>query len=133
MKPKESFAFFILAVILGASFLFILIVSPVLGPFLTMELRVVIAFFAFYFFINQKSTCIKGVLEAVFNYRCSKCRHTFYFDYRCRLEFECFNYFYFEFFNPIIYSPGCKGLVKENLTIKKCVGILLGSIGVIIL
>ena len=43
MKARELIYLFILAALWGASFLFIRIASPALGPFITIELRVFIA------------------------------------------------------------------------------------------
>ncbi|KJS82116.1 MAG: membrane protein [Peptococcaceae bacterium BICA1-8] len=135
MKPKELFALFILAVIWGASFLFIRIVSPVLGPFLTVELRVVIAFFALYFYSLSikkapvlreywKQYLIIGALNAAI---------PFTLIAAAALNLNASITSILNSLTPLFAVLVAWGWLKEKLTIKKCIGILLGSIGVIIL
>lgn len=67
MNTKEISALFLLAALWGASFLFMRITSPVIGPVLTIELRVLIAglVLLLYVWMFKKKHRAESLLEAI--------------------------------------------------------------------
>lgn len=135
MKLKDLGGLLLLAALWGASFLFIRIAAPVLGPFLTIEGRVSIAVIVLliYAMISKspvgfikwwKEYLVIGALNAAIPF-------TLIASAELHLQASM---------SAVLNSltPLCTALVawvwlKEKLTIKKCMAIFFGTVGVAIL
>jgi drug/metabolite transporter (DMT)-like permease len=135
MNIKDIGALFGLAALWGASFLFIRIASPVLGPFLTIQGRVTIAAIALLIYISiirrsagfktrWKQYLILGALNAAI---------PFTLIATAELYLSASISAILNSMTPLFTALIVWGWMKEKLTLKKWLGILIGIIGVIIL
>ncbi|MGJ7919459.1 DMT family transporter [Neobacillus sp. LXY-4] len=135
MKLKEIGALFALAALWGASFLFIRIASPEIGPLLTIEARVTIAGLALFLFILAtkrsanfkqwwKQYLIIGALNAAIPFTL------------IAIAAIHLNASIMAIVNAL--TPICTALavwigMKEKLTVRKGLGMVIGLAGVVIL
>jgi drug/metabolite transporter (DMT)-like permease len=135
MKIKELVALFALAALWGASFLFIRIASPVLGPFLTIQGRVTIAAIAlliYLFFIRRsagfrerwKQYLIIGALNAAI---------PFTLIAFAELHLNASMAAILNSMTPLFTALVVWRWMKEKLTLRKWGGIFIGIAGVVIL
>ncbi|MDW0118582.1 EamA family transporter [Sporosarcina thermotolerans] len=135
MKAKDIAALFGLAALWGASFLFIRIASPAIGPFLTIQGRVTIAAIALliYIFMIGKSTgwgqlwkqyLIIGALNAAI---------PFTLIATASIHLSASMLAIINSLTPLFTALVVWGWMKEKLSTQKWVGIFVGIIGVIIL
>ncbi|SHF12721.1 Threonine/homoserine efflux transporter RhtA [Seinonella peptonophila] len=135
MKLKELGALFLLASMWGASFLFIRVAAPAFGPFLLVDLRVLIAGLAlliYAFLIKQrpdfrtkwKEYLILGGLNAAI---------PFTFIAAATLHLTASMAAILNATTPLFGAIIARIWLKESLTFKKLIGIPLGLIGVVIL
>lgn len=135
MKNKDIGALFLLAALWGASFLFMRIASPVLGPFLTIELRVLIAGLVlllysklikhkFNFKDLWKQYLVIGALNAAIPFTLiSTATLTLNASFASILNAT----------TPLFAVLVAWGWLKEEITLKKAIGIVVGFSGVVIL
>ncbi|WP_329602791.1 DMT family transporter [Terrilactibacillus tamarindi] len=135
MKIRDLCAIFSLAALWGASFLFMRIASPVLGPLITIESRVIIAAFGLilYLIIIKSSVQLKKWWKEYLIIGALNAALPFTMIATAELHLDAS-------MSSILNSltPLCTALVvwiwlKQTLSIKKWVGIIVGIIGVIIL
>ncbi|MEH7386386.1 EamA family transporter [Bacillus sp. JJ1521] len=135
MTAKDIAALFGLAALWGASFLFIRIASPEIGPFLTIQGRVTIAAAALliYIFIIGQSTgwgkrwkqyLMIGALNAAI---------PFTLIAMASLHLNASMLAIINSMTPLFTALVVWGWMKEKLSTQKWVGIFVGIIGVIIL
>jgi drug/metabolite transporter (DMT)-like permease len=135
LNTKELGALFGLAAIWGASFLFIRIASPVLGPFLTMQGRVTIAGIAlliYLWFVRQtvdfkrlwKQYLIIGALNAAI---------PFSLIATAALHLEASMSAILNSLTPLFTALVGWGWMKERLTVRKWIAMLMGIMGVVVL
>jgi drug/metabolite transporter (DMT)-like permease len=135
MKLKETGALFALAALWGASFLFIKIAAPVIGPLVTIQGRVTIAGVALFIFVLGtgrradlkkwwKQYLILGALNAAIPF-------TLIASAELRLNASMAGIL--NSLTPLFTALIAWGYMKEKLTIKKWTGIVTGIVGVAIL
>ncbi|TQR30213.1 DMT family transporter [Brevibacillus brevis] len=135
MKSKVLSALFGLAALWGASFLFIRIASPVLGPFLTIQGRVTIAAIALLIYTacigrsadfqsRWKQYLILGALNAAI---------PFMLIATAAIHLNASMSAILNSLTPVFSALVAWGWIKETLTLGKWVGIIVGIIGVAIL
>jgi drug/metabolite transporter (DMT)-like permease len=129
MQIKEIGALFGLAALWGASFLFIRIASPVLGPFLTIQGRVTIAAIWFTsrstdFTQRWKQYLIIGALNAAVPFTLIAI---------AALHLNASLMAILNSMTPLFSALVAWLWIKEEVTAKKWLGILTGMIGVVIL
>ncbi|KAB2330777.1 EamA family transporter [Cytobacillus depressus] len=135
MKAKDTAALFGLAALWGASFLFIRIASPAIGPFLTVQGRVTIAAVALliYIFVIRQSTgwwqlwkqyLIIGALNAALPFTLIAI---------ASLYLNASMLAIINSLTPLFTALVVWGWMKEKLSTQKWVGIFVGIIGVSIL
>ncbi|RXT08963.1 DMT family transporter [Ammoniphilus sp. CFH 90114] len=135
MKIKDIGALFALAALWGASFLFIRIASPVLGPFLTIQGRVSIAAIALFIYMvvigrssewrqRWKSYLMIGALNAAI---------PFVFIATAALYLNASMSALLNSMTPLFTALVVWGWMKEPLGLRKWIGIMVGIIGVMIL
>ncbi|MGC5326153.1 DMT family transporter [Brevibacillus sp. SYSU BS000544] len=135
MKSKDVLALFGLAALWGASFLFIRIASPVIGPFLTIQGRVSIAGFVLLLIIwmtkqsagfraRWKQYLIIGALNAAI---------PFTLIAFAALHLNASLSAILNSMTPLFTALVAWLWLKERLTPRKWIGIALGMIGVIVL
>ncbi|HZG14885.1 MAG TPA: DMT family transporter [Candidatus Bathyarchaeia archaeon] len=135
MKTKDMGALFALAALWGASFLFIRIASPALGPLLTIQVRVTIAavtLLIYMFLIGQKTQfkqrwkkyLIIGALNASI---------PFTLIASASLHLNASMLAIINSMTPLFTALVVWGWMKEKVSTKKWMGIFVGITGVIIL
>lgn len=135
MKIKDVFALIGLAALWGASFLFIRIAAPVFGPVMTIEGRVTIAALALImFFVITKKTfdfnkwwkqyLIIGALNAAI---------PFTLIATSALHLTASISSILNSLTPLFTALIVWGWMKETLSTRKWIGILVGVVGVILL
>lgn len=135
MKLKELSALFALAALWGASFLFIRIAAPALGPFLTIQGRVTVAGTALllYGWFAGRSAgfrrwwrqyLILGALNAAIPFTCIAA---------AELRLNASMGAILNSLTPLFTAVIVWGWMKEQLTARKCMGIAAGVAGVVVL
>lgn len=135
MSIKDMGALFSLAALWGASFLFIRIASPQLGPFLTIQGRVTIAAIALLIYMTVightaefkrrwRQYLIIGALNAAI---------PFMLIATAALHLNASMSAILNSMTPLFTALVVWGWMKEKLTIRKWAGIFIGIIGVVIL
>jgi drug/metabolite transporter (DMT)-like permease len=135
MKIKDISVLLILAALWGASFLFIRIASPVLGPFLTIQGRVTIAAAALVIYMallklspefkqRWKQYLVLGALNAAF---------PFTLIAAAALHLTASMSAIINSMTPLFTALVVWGWMKEKLTVKKWFGIFTGILGVAVL
>ncbi|WCN39637.1 DMT family transporter [Aneurinibacillus uraniidurans] len=135
MKIKDIGSLFGLAALWGASFLFIRIASPVLGPFLTIQGRVTIAAIALLIYIvftgrsadfktRWKQYLILGALNAAI---------PFMLIATAAIHLNASVSAILNSLTPLFSALVAWGWMKEKLTLRKWIGIIIGIVGVTIL
>jgi drug/metabolite transporter (DMT)-like permease len=135
MKIKDIAALLSLAALWGASFLFIRIASPALGPFLTIQGRVTIAAAALLIYMallrlspefkqRWKQYLILGALNAAF---------PFTLIATAALHLTASMSAIINSLAPLFTALVVWGWMKEKLTVKKWIGIIVGISGVAVL
>ncbi|MFB7139078.1 DMT family transporter [Gottfriedia sp. NPDC056225] len=135
MKLKDGMALFSLAALWGASFLFIRIASPVFGPFLTIQARVTFASIALvlYLVFTKKSLHFKkrwkqfliiGMLNAAIPFTLIAIS-TLYLTASMSSILNSLT--------PLFTALVVWIWMKESLSMRKWLGIVIGVIGVILL
>lgn len=135
MKPKEYFIMFLLSALWGASFLFMKISSPEMGPILTANLRVLLATITLAiicilnksnldFFNNWKKYLIIGTFNAALPFVLI-CTAELHIDASLAGILNA-------------TTPAFTAIIsiiwgKDNLSLEKVFGLILGFLGVIIL
>ncbi|CAM3003508.1 DMT family transporter [Paenibacillus sediminis] len=135
MKLKDFITLFSLAALWGASFLFIKIASPVLGPVLTIEARVIIAgvVLLIYLVATHKKLDLKSrwkqyLILGIFN-----AAIPFTFIAMAALYLNASLSAILNSLTPLFTALVAWGWMKEKMTLKKIFGFLMGIIGVLIL
>jgi len=135
MKTKDIVALFLLAALWGASFLFMRIASPVLGPFFTIEIRVLIAGLALFLYsklikheFNFKSLWKKYLILGTFN-----AAVPFTLISTATLTLDASLASILNATTPLFAVVVAAIWLKEKITYKKTIGIVIGLSGVIIL
>ena len=135
MKPIDLARLFLLAALWGSSYLFIRIAAPILGVFLTMSLRVVLAAIflvtyatikqqSFHFQQNWKSYLLLGLLNNVI---------PFILIASSVVNLNASISAVLNATTPLFTAIVSAVWIKERLDRRKIVGLLLGMIGVAIL
>ncbi len=135
MKPNEIGALFGLAALWGASFLFIRIASPVLGPFLTIQGRVTIAGIALlvYVWLTGRSTDFRQRWKQYLIVGALNAAIPFLFIATAALHLDASMSAIINSMTPLFTAIVAWLWMKEQLSAKKWLGILTGMIGVVIL
>ncbi len=135
MNLRELTYLFILAALWGASFLFVRIASPALGPFVTIELRVLIAglvLLAYAFFTRKKINILKrwrqylilGTINAAVPFTLIAV---------ASLTLTSSLASILNAMTPIFGTMIAWFSLKEEITLKKIFGMIVGFTGVVIL
>lgn len=135
MRLKDTIALFGLAALWGASFLFIRIASPVFGPFLTIEGRVVIAGMALFIYLlltkkdlhflqKWKQFLIIGALNAAI---------PFTLIATAALHLSASISSILNSLTPLFTALVIWAWMKERLSLRKWFGIIIGVLGVVFL
>lgn len=135
MKIKDLAALFLLAAMWGASFLFMRIASPVLGPFLVIELRVLIAGLALllYAAATKKVLDLKGRWKSYLIVGAINAAIPFILISTATLTLNASLASVLNSTTPLFTALVAWGWLKEELTVKKVLAIILGIVGVLIL
>ncbi|MHC0036944.1 DMT family transporter [Pseudoneobacillus sp. C159] len=135
MKIKEIIALFGLAALWGASFLFIRMAAPSFGPFLTIQIRVTIAAVALLFFLQiskaplylrekWKQYLMIGALNAAI---------PFTLIATAALYLPASMSAILNSLTPLFTALVLWVWMKENLSLRKWIGTVIGVIGVVVL
>jgi drug/metabolite transporter (DMT)-like permease len=135
MKIKDIGAMFGLAALWGASFLFIRIASPVLGPFLTIQGRVTIAGIALllYIWLTKQSADFRRWWKQYLIIGALNAAIPFTLIATAELRLNASMGAILNSLTPLFTAIVSWGWMKEKLTIRKWLGILTGIVGVVIL
>ncbi|MEH7885318.1 DMT family transporter [Bacillus sp. JJ1609] len=135
MKAKDIGAMFALAALWGASFLFIRIASPVIGPIFTIQGRVTIAAIAllFYIFMIGQSTQFKRLWKQYLIIGALNAALPFTLIAIAALHLNASMSAIINSMTPLFTALVVWVWMKEKLTMRKWLGILTGTSGVIIL
>lgn len=135
MKTKDIGAMFALAALWGASFLFIRIASPVIGPIFTIQGRVTIAAIAllFYIFMIGQSTQFKRLWKQYLIIGALNAALPFTLIAYAALHLNASMSAIINSMTPLFTALVVWVWMKEKLSKRKWLGILTGMIGVIIL
>ncbi len=135
MKLKDGIALLSLAALWGASFLFIRIASPVFGPILTIQGRVIIAAFALvlYLVITKKSLQFKKRWRQYLIIGALNAAIPFTLIATSALYLPASMSSILNSLTPLFTALVVFLWTKERLSIRKLTGILVGLIGVILL
>jgi len=135
MKTKDIISLFLLAALWGASFLFMRIASPVLGPFFTIELRVLIAGLVLFLYsklikheFNFKKQWKQYLILGAFN-----AAVPFTLISTATLTLDASLASILNATTPLFAAIVAAVWLKEKITYKKAIGIAIGLSGVIIL
>lgn len=135
MKSKDVLALFGLAALWGASFLFIRIASPVIGPFLTIQGRVTIAGLALLLVIwmTKQSAGFRARWKQYFVIGALNAAIPFTLIAFAALHLNASLSAILNSMTPLFTVLVAWLWLKERLTPRKFIGIALGMIGVIVL
>lgn len=135
MKVKDMSALFLLAAMWGASFLFMRIAAPVLGPFLVIELRVLIAGLALllYALLTRKTLSLKSRWKNYLVIGAINSAIPFTLIATATLTLNASLASVLNSTTPLFTALVAYIWLKESLTFKKVLAIILGIIGVFIL
>ncbi len=135
MKHKEIGVLFLLASLWGASFLFIRICSPVLGPFLLIELRVLIAglVLLLYAYCTKRRLNFKEKWKEYLIVGAVNAAIPFTLIATATLTLNASLASILNSTTPLFTALVAWGWLKEKLTVKKVLGIILGVSGVVVL
>lgn len=135
MKLKDVLAMFGLAALWGASFLFIRIASPIIGPFLTIEGRVTIAGLALLVFIwiTKRSLDLRLRWKQYLTIGALNAAIPFTLIAAAALHLNASLSAILNSMTPLFTALVMWLWMKEKLTLRKWAGILCGMIGVVIL
>jgi drug/metabolite transporter (DMT)-like permease len=135
MKLKDGIALLSLAALWGASFLFIRIASPVFGPILTIQGRVIIAAFALvlYLVITKKSLLFKKRWRQYLIIGALNAAIPFTLIATSALYLPASMSSILNSLTPLFTALVVFLWTKERLSIRKLTGIIVGVIGVILL
>jgi drug/metabolite transporter (DMT)-like permease len=135
MKMKEIGALFLLAALWGASFLFMRISSPVIGPVLTIELRVLLAGIALllYAWLFKKATNIKQHWKEYLIIGALNAAIPFTFIATATLHLNASLAAILNSTTPLFTALASLFFLKEPLNAKKWFGIMFGTFGVFVL
>jgi drug/metabolite transporter (DMT)-like permease len=135
MKTKEIGALLALAALWGASFLFIRIASPVIGPMLTIQGRVTIAAIALlvYMVMIGQSTHFKKRWKQYVIIGALNAAIPFTLIATAALHLNASMSAIINSMTPLFTALVVWGWMKEKLTMKKWLGILTGISGVMII
>lgn len=135
MNIKDVGALFLLAALWGASFLFMRIASPVLGPFLTIELRVLIAgiLLLIYSFLTKHKLTHRGRWKEYLIMGALNAAIPFTLIATATLTLNASLASILNSTTPLFTVIVAWIWLKEKVTSKKIIGIFVGIIGVAIL
>ena len=135
MKLKDLAILFLLAAIWGASFLFMRIAAPAIGPFLTIELRVLIAGVALliYAFLIKKKPQLKSMWKQYLFIGTLNAAIPFTLIATATMTLNASMASILNSTTPLFGVLVAWIWLKEKITVKKVFGIILGIIGVVIL
>ncbi|PFH82428.1 DMT family transporter [Bacillus sp. AFS088145] len=135
MKLKDGIALLSLAALWGASFLFIRIASPVFGPILTIQGRVIIAAFVLmlYLVITKKSLQFKKRWRQYLIIGALNAAIPFTLIATSALYLPASMSSILNSLTPLFTALVVFIWTKERLSIRKLTGIIVGLIGVILL
>ena len=135
MTAKDIAALFGLAALWGASFLFIRIASPAIGPFLTIQGRVTIAAVALliYIFMIGQSTRWRQLWKQYLIIGALNAAIPFTLIATASLHLNASILAIINSMTPLFTALAVWGWMKEKLSTKKWIGIFVGIIGVAIL
>ena len=135
MKIKDMAALFLLAAMWGASFLFMRIAAPVLGPFLVIELRVLIAGLALFLYavVTRRKLSVKGKWRSYLVIGAINAAIPFTLIATATLTLKASLASVLNSTTPLFAAIVAWIWLKEELTIKKTLAIILGIIGVVVL
>jgi len=135
MKTKDIAALIGLAALWGASFLFIRIASPAIGPFLTIQGRVTIAAVALliYIFMIGQPTQFKQRWKQYLIIGALNASIPFTLIATASLHLHASMLAIINSMTPLFAALVVRGWMKEKLSTRKWVGIFIGITGVIIL
>ncbi|MGA9224804.1 MAG: EamA family transporter [Mesobacillus sp.] len=135
MKIKDFGALLALAALWGASFLFIRIASPIIGPMLTIQGRVTIAAIAllFYIFMIRQSSQFKRRWKQYLIIGALNAAIPFTLIAFAAIHITASMSAIINSMTPLFTAIVVWVWMKEKLNIRKWLGILSGMIGVIIL
>jgi drug/metabolite transporter (DMT)-like permease len=135
MKMKEIGALFLLAALWGASFLFMRISSPVIGPVLTIELRVLLAgiVLLLYAWLFKKATNMKQHWKEYLIIGALNAAIPFTFIATATLHLNASLAAILNSTTPLFTALASLFFLKEPLNAKKWFGIVFGTFGVFVL
>lgn len=135
MRLKDLAVLFLLAAIWGASFLFMRIAAPVIGPFLTIELRVLIAGIALlvYAVLAKKKPQLKSMWKQYLFIGTLNAAIPFTLIATATMTLNASMASILNSTTPLFGVLVAWIWLKEKITVKKIFGIILGIIGVVIL
>lgn len=135
MNIKELAALFFLAALWGASFLFMRISAPVIGPALTIELRVLLAGVALllYAWLFRKTASLKPHWKEFLIVGALNAAIPFTFIATATLHISASMASILNSTTPLFTALASFVFLKEPLTVKKWTAILMGIFGVSIL
>jgi drug/metabolite transporter (DMT)-like permease len=135
MKPKDLTALFGLAALWGASFLFIRIASPAIGPFLTIQGRVTIAAIALliYMLVIKQNNQFKQRWEQYLIIGALNAAIPFTLIATASLHLTASMLAIINSMTPLFTALVVWGWMKESLGVRKWLGIFVGITGVFIL
>ncbi|MGX1982981.1 threonine/homoserine efflux transporter RhtA [Thermolongibacillus altinsuensis] len=135
MKMKEIGALFLLAALWGASFLFMRISSPVIGPVLTIELRVLLAgiVLLLYAWLFKKTTNMKEHWKEYLILGALNAAIPFTFIATATLYLNASLAAILNSTTPLFTALASMFFLKEPLNAKKWLGIAMGTLGVFVL
>jgi drug/metabolite transporter (DMT)-like permease len=135
MNAKEITALFLLAALWGASFLFMRIASPVIGPVLTIELRVLIAgiVLLLYVWLFKKSVKLKAYWKEYLIVGALNAAIPFTLIAAATLHLTASLAAILNSTTPLFTALTSRWFLHEPLYAKKWIGIVLGTVGVFVL
>ncbi|WP_335871458.1 DMT family transporter [Bacillus sp. 2205SS5-2] len=135
MSVKDTGALFLLAALWGASFLFIRVSSPAIGPVLTMELRVFIAFVVLFVYslIFRKKLNIKRYWKQFIVIGAVNAALPFTLIAIAAIELNASMTAILNSTTPIFGALMAAIFLRESLTRGKWIGLVLGMVGVTVL
>jgi drug/metabolite transporter (DMT)-like permease len=135
MNAKEITALFLLAALWGASFLFMRIASPAIGPVLTIELRVLIAgiVLLLYAWLFKKSIELKAYWKEYLIVGALNAAIPFTLIAAATLHLTASLAAVLNSTTPLFTALASRWFLHEPLHAKKWIGIALGIVGVFVL
>lgn len=132
MTPKQLSALILLAAVWGASFLFYRVAVPVLGPFILVELRVLLAGLALlaYALLSQKTLELKANLGKLFILSFLNSVLPFTLIAAAQLVLSASLASILNATTPLFAAIAASFWLSEKLTAKRLLGLPLGVLGV---